>query len=236
MADRLPKDLLELITSYMPMFDIVIMSQMNSSFRKRITENINIKKHIKNEIDYMTSPFGVKINKINRIDKPIEFVFIHHSVNSIIDNDDKIDISKFKYDGDDNILYDGYEIVIQIDGLYPFHIASNVKLNNRTSIENYKIKLSNNRHSSYIYLLKIIDFKVKLSDIVRMPIINAYDSVQIINSIHYNKIYQLMKTHDTFNILISPRIHHYQNRKILSYITIKLKVYPIIFNDFDDPI
>lgn len=221
MVEKLPKDLLELITSYMPMFDIVILAQINSSFRKRITGNINIKKHIKNEINYMISHFAVNVNKIHK-----NITFIPRSVNGIIDNNNKIDISKFKYDGD-NMLYDGYEFAIQIDGLYPARIASNIKPNNKASIENYKIKLLNSKHSSYIYLLKFIDFKAKLSDIIRTPIINAFDSLQIINSVDYDKIYQLIKTHDRFNILVSPHIHHYQNRKLLSYTTIKLKVYPL---------
>ena len=235
MADRLPKDLLELITSYMPMFDIVIMSQMNNSFRKRITGNINIKKHIKNEINYMISPFRVRINILSH-DR--SYALIHQSVNSIIDNDDKIDISKFKYDGDNSILYDGYKIIIQINGLYSFNIASNIAYNIKpNSGASCKIKLSNNRHSGYIYLLKIIDFKINLSDIIRAPIISVHNFVTIFDPVDYNGVYQLVKSRDRFSILISPQIYNYQNqnRKLLSYVTMKLKVH-LIPATFDDTI
>lgn len=225
MLDTICKDLFECITSYMPLFDIVILSRLNSHLRKRVLENATVRKQIKTEINGVLADIGIL-----KTDRP-ECYLIHSGHMG-----DRMNLSKLKYDSH-SVVYDNKKIIMQIDRIPNFRlkqVESNGKMLNA-----YKINLQrSDRADNMVYLMRLIQLKFGIDNFVNVPTLKVNpvrtrmmmmsNDTQITTSIN-----DVIENPGCMDVIIEIRRHEHQGRELLIFDVGQLRTYGLCSLELD---
>jgi hypothetical protein len=204
----------------MPVFDIVILSRLNSKLRKRVLENSNVRKQIKTEINNV-------LGGINAIysEKPKSYLF-HSGFMG-----EKVDLSKFKYDNH-RIVYNHSEILLQIDEI-PNYRLKQVD-NNGTMLNTYRIDLQNSKSddiNNMVYLMRLMQLKFGFDNFIHVPSLKINpirtDIMQMINDSRKRaKITDIIDNpKGVMDTIIVIRYQEFKEREFLMFDVMQLRTY-----------